>query len=655
MYRFVFLPIFIFFSIIFNALGFASCSPHTFDFTAKTIPQVKSYENVEDRQYQINQDTRFIISKAMYEATDSVHDHNIRTFFYNLAAEYYEKMQQYDSPLANAIPIIVKTASYQEQKGDIEFQFVDNYETVNNHTFQDITSLESYQIKVADHIMISALNNPNIGNKESYPINGLYYAAMTLLQLQFTNYGINYGTITDWPKVAERGIYFDFSGRGYSSDFVDKLIRECAWNKLNTIGLRFASGGVHINTHKDVPPGEQDGTYFMPDWSNYSYMTTTPAPAFVSQPFNINTNYADPDVPWDWNGPHSEFGKLLTLAKLDGIQLIPEMNVFSHAWFITDLTCPKNQDGTRKTSGFVQSEWEYDFAVYNTDHTRRIPDAVNLTGDTIGSKVAIDLIKTIVSYYADLFKKEGIKEFSIGGDEYIENFRWQNLNIDAGEKQKVVDGYYSLTHELDDLLMQKGLNSQQWNDDIFRNIRNQDLSGDFGFPATSQDNSDSVIRSDETTKTIKQIKYWWKGVSSGMNPLASIDDFVNGSGTLGGGIESIINYDYYNLYFCDDDHSVRVPDAKNLYDSWHPGIFSRNHEVADSPFQTYLDNQNGFYPSWVGGAMMSVWWDYAPWVMSTVYGPLKSFSQKSWNGTDKVMSFDDFQNVVERLGHGIGI
>jgi hypothetical protein len=34
---------------------------------------------------------------------------------------------------------------------------------------------------------------------------------------------------------------------------------------MNTIGLRFASGGVHINTHKDVPDGSPDGTYFKPN------------------------------------------------------------------------------------------------------------------------------------------------------------------------------------------------------------------------------------------------------------------------------------------------------------------------------------------------------------------------------------------------------
>jgi hypothetical protein len=207
---------------------------------------------------------------------------------------------------------------------------------------------------------------------------------------------------------------------------------------------------------------------------------------------------------------------------------------------------------------------------------------------------------------------------------------------------------------LDTLLMNKGLNTQQWNDDVFRNIRNQDLADDYGFPATSQTNSDSVIRS--MGNNIKQIKYWWKGDISNMNPLASVNDFINGNGSLGGGIQSIINYDYWNLYFCDDTYRPRIPDAKTLYQTWHPGIFSKNHEIEGSPYQIYLDNQQHcFYPSWIGGTMMSCWWDYKPATMGIIYGPLKSFAQKAWNGTDESISYVQFQRIVNLLGHGIGI
>jgi hypothetical protein len=111
------------------------------------------------------------------------------------------------------------------------------------------------------------------------------------------------------------------------------------------------------------------------------------------------------------------------LAKLNGITLLPEMNVFSHALFITDLTCPKNPDGTRKAdANITDAEREWDFAIYD-DNGKRLADTIDLTGDKIGSNVAMDLIADIISYFADLFKNENINSFSIGGDEYIENFR----------------------------------------------------------------------------------------------------------------------------------------------------------------------------------------------------------------------------------------
>jgi hypothetical protein len=99
--------------------------------------------------------------------------------------------------------------------------------------------------------------------------------------MQITNGGTYYGLITDWPKTAYRGIQYDFSGRGFDINYLNNVIKEMSWDKLNTLGLQFASGGCHISTGRKADGSRGDNpnqTLFTVDGNTY----------------NINTNTSDP-------------------------------------------------------------------------------------------------------------------------------------------------------------------------------------------------------------------------------------------------------------------------------------------------------------------------------------------------------------------------
>jgi N-acetyl-beta-hexosaminidase len=52
--------------------------------------------------------------------------------------------------------------------------------------------------------------------------------------MSITNNGLYYGTITDWPKISERMMTIDMSGRKYPINFFDDLIKQMSWDKMNT-------------------------------------------------------------------------------------------------------------------------------------------------------------------------------------------------------------------------------------------------------------------------------------------------------------------------------------------------------------------------------------------------------------------------------------
>jgi hypothetical protein len=123
----------------------------------------------------------------------------------------------------------------------------------------------------------------------------------------------------------------------------------------------------------------------------------------------------------------------MKLANDYGITIIPQMEVFSHSTFITNLNAPrytatdtippnKAVGDIKNDEDITATERNDDFALYDDSATpKRISDMVDLTDVKDGSKAALDLIKQMVGYYCDLFKTVGCDSFSIGADEYFES------------------------------------------------------------------------------------------------------------------------------------------------------------------------------------------------------------------------------------------
>jgi hypothetical protein len=114
------------------------------------------------------------------------------------------------------------------------------------------------------------------------------------------------------------------------------------------------------------------------------------------------------------------------------INVIPEIDCFAHATWLTNLTMPRHPDGTPKSQGEITTEErKFDFAMYDKNN-KRMDDCVNLTeqmadgsGESIGSKVVKKLIKTFVSYWVGSFdaghQRFSNCDISIRGDEYMES------------------------------------------------------------------------------------------------------------------------------------------------------------------------------------------------------------------------------------------
>lgn len=630
-----------------------SCGLSADQIKTLILPTVKQFTDYQYKSYTINEQTSLAYDETSIPngATpeyprDGSRRQMVKEIIQNISGEYYAKLLQTKHPLNSHVEF--KT-HIDNNEHEISFIFInDHLDNLPEITINKYP--EAYQIEIGNKIIIKAFNEQ-----------GWIIAARTLLQLQVSNGSIPYGKMSDWPKIKERGIEFDFSGRGYSLNFVADLIKSMSWNKLNTLALRFASGGMRLDCKKtdEVDPEKEkptSGTWFKIDWSQFD--------STGMDYFNLNTNYRDNSPTWDYREGNdtpesgfSDFGNILNLAFKEGVNIIPEINIFTHAWFLTDLTAPRDIDGKIISDGRGVTDSNVkakDFAIWDDrsddpDYPlgKRIPDSLDLRGKKPGSKAVIDLCKRFVTYMANRFtsvgnyNKHALLSFGIGGDEYIETLdnSWngsQNANIwTASSKQDIVNSIYTFSKTMYDVLKTSGVtNVAQWSDSLLKQYPNND------WPKANATNWDPIVADAD----LLTIKHWWSKYGN-----ASIDDFTKlyVEGRVGGGIQNVVNYNSDLLYFSDDESNTSsAPTTQSLFDSFHPGIFAGNAGL-------FLDN-NGVnydeYPTWLRGSMLSVWWDWSPHVATMIDGPMRAFAQKTWNGTNNALSFNQFNNLVDKLG-----
>lgn len=103
------------------------------------------------------------------------------------------------------------------------------------------TSPEAYRITIgANGVHLT-------GASELAVLNGLHTIEALLVQG-----GLPYGTIVDYPTVAERRIHVDCARKYISKDWLIRLIHEMSWNKMNALQIHFSENlGFRIECETD--------------------------------------------------------------------------------------------------------------------------------------------------------------------------------------------------------------------------------------------------------------------------------------------------------------------------------------------------------------------------------------------------------------------
>jgi hexosaminidase len=87
---------------------------------------------------------------------------------------------------------------------------------------------EAYSLEIGDSVNLSA-NHPA----------GAFYGLQTLLQLFGQNLQIQRGKVLDYPRYRERGIMVDIGRKYFEIEYLEQMIRDLAWKKMNFIHLHF--------------------------------------------------------------------------------------------------------------------------------------------------------------------------------------------------------------------------------------------------------------------------------------------------------------------------------------------------------------------------------------------------------------------------------
>ncbi len=120
------------------------------------------------------------------------------------------------------------------EKGDLYFTLKDN---------DDALGKEGYQMEIGQQITVRANT-----------ATGAFYAMQSLLQLFEQNIKIRKGTVRDYPQYRERGFMIDVGRKYFEMDYLEKLIRKLAWQKMNFIHIHFTEwNGFRLKS--DLFPG----------------------------------------------------------------------------------------------------------------------------------------------------------------------------------------------------------------------------------------------------------------------------------------------------------------------------------------------------------------------------------------------------------------
>jgi hypothetical protein len=163
------------------------------DLKSSVIPNLQAYDNINNNKFKINNKCRIIVAKNAYNSGRN------SFFFDNLAYYCYKRLlnTKYELSSTPITTLLIDSFNdFKPQKGDICLEYVNQFKDIDQHKYSVSTqhNTEAYQIFIDSHITINMLNS-NVANDLN--TRGFLYGIVSLLQLQITRGGINYGVITD--------------------------------------------------------------------------------------------------------------------------------------------------------------------------------------------------------------------------------------------------------------------------------------------------------------------------------------------------------------------------------------------------------------------------------------------------------------------------
>lgn len=340
-----------------------------------TLPAIKEWHG-DKTQLQLSKESRIVVSPK---------DKGILLTTANLLQQDIKFIAGLD-----LVIVVNNTAS----KSDILLKLNDDTKKENN---------EAYSLNISKKVIITASG-----------ANGVYYGTQSLLQMLKTSENkksLPSGTGFDEPDYKVRAVMIDLGRRYFEMEYLEFVLRNMAWYKLNTLHLHFT------------------------DWTGFRLESDT-FPGLASK-----EAYSKQDI-----------RRLQDIAQKYHINIVPEIDLPAHATFMTDFNPDLAFDC--KSMRFAK-KWQGDEAnKQNKAWTIDITKQKNR-----------DWINAVLNEFIPLFDGP---YFHIGGDEYQydpEKYQCPELMAAMEERgyEKPGDVFIEWLNEANELVKSHGKQTKIWN------------------------------------------------------------------------------------------------------------------------------------------------------------------------------------------------
>ncbi len=555
---------------------------------------VRRYEKIEG-SFEINDKTRF------YIATDSIPDDRILSTVRLIDAEFASEKIPTEKPLS----IVYGNEKFAKENDIVIHQIVDEKQREEfNSDLGTSDRDQSYTLAVEDGgIRIDAIENE-----------GLYYGLLTLLQLSGEKNNedgkvvLDGCRIKDAPDSAERSIFLDCGRKYFSKEWIENFIKRSSFQRYNKLILHFSEAqGVRFDSEK---------------------------------------------FPWLTEGidsiSRSEMKEIAKIARTYNMEIIPSFDVPGHNRYIIE----KYEKYLKKNPNF---SFTYEGKTYDktTKGFGSIANHYSYKGKTSKSNgIGIDVtdeydvafMNALIDDYADFFRKQGSKNFDIGGDEIL---GWNEFEL-GGKSFNYSNRWDALEHWDKYAVKTLGIKNGSAKD-AFINYLNT-VSGRLekdGYKCRVFNDDIRPLSEDQHIDLKKSVDvvYW-----SGGNEAAKIH--ANRGHTV---YNDISKWCYYVVAdFGTGDYmktKYKTVNSENIYKNWNPRSFSSkagaNKTVKEDKF---------------GGGYFSIWCDLADYKsMETIWKETElrtwANSTKMWNpkinseesGINAPIKYSDFKKFAQSM------